>query len=56
MTYEQLKSLTQGQSINAESMSEFISELKIADEDKQTLLSLTPYAYIGIAPKLVDFI
>jgi len=54
--YEQLKSLTQGQSINAESMSEFISELKIADEDKQTLLSLTPYAYIGIAPKLVDFI
>ena len=54
--YEQLKSLTQGQSINAESMSEFISELNIADEDKQVLLSLTPYSYIGIAPKLVDCI
>ena len=54
--YEQLKSLTQGQSINAESMSEFISELKIADEDKQVLLSLAPDSYIGIAPKLVDCI
>ena len=54
--YEQLKSLTQGQSRNAESMAEFVSGLKIADEDKQTLLTLTPYSYIGIAPKLVDFI
>ena len=54
--YEQLKSLTQGQSMNAESMAEFVSGLKIADEDKQTLLTLTPYSYIGIAPKLVDFI
>ena len=40
--YEQLKSLTQGQSINAESMAEFVSGLKISDEDKQTLLELTP--------------
>ena len=54
--YEQLKSLTQGQSMNAESMAEFVSGLKIADKDKQTLLTLTPYSYIGIAPKLVDFI
>jgi hypothetical protein len=30
--------------------------LKIADEDKQTLLSLTPASYIGLAPKLVDLI
>jgi len=54
--YEQLKALTRGQSINAESMAEFVSGLKISDDDKQTLLSLTPESYIGLAPKLVDLI
>jgi len=54
--YEQLKSLTQGQSINAESMSEFVSGLKISDEDKQTLLELTPELYTGLSSKLVDLI
>ena len=54
--YEQLKSLTQGQSINAESMAEFISGLKISDEDKQTLLKLTPELYTGLSSKLVDLI
>ena len=54
--YEKLKELTQGQSINAESMAEFVSELKVSDEDKQTLINLTPAGYIGLAPKLVDLI
>ena len=54
--YEKLKELTQGQSINAESMVEFVSELKVSDEDKQTLINLTPAEYIGLAPKLVDLI
>ena len=54
--YEQLKALTRGQSINAESMAEFVSGFKISDDDKQTLLSLTPESYIGLAPKLVDLI
>ena len=54
--YEQLKSLTQGQSINAESMAEFVSGLKISDEDKQTLLELTPELYTGLSSKLVDLI
>jgi len=54
--YEQLKSLTQGQSINAESMYEFVSRLKISDEDKQTLLELTPELYTGLSSKLVDLI
>ena len=54
--YEQLKSLTQGQSINAESMAEFISGLKISDEDKRTLLKLTPELYTGLSSKLVDLI
>jgi len=54
--YEKLKELTQGQSINAESMAEFISGLEVSDEDKQTLINLTPAGYIGLAPKLVDLI
>ena len=54
--YEQLKELTRGQPINAESLPKFVLELKIPDDDKQTLLSLTPESYIGIAPKLVELI
>ena len=54
--YEQLKTLTRGQSINAVSMAEFVAGLKISEDDKQTLLSLSPESYVGIAPKLVDLI
>ena len=54
--YEQLKTLTRGQSINAVSMAEFVAGLKISEDDKQTLLSLTPANYTGIADKLVDLI
>ena len=54
--YEQLKELTRGQSINEESLAKFVLGLKIPDDDKQTLLSLTPESYIGLAPKLVDLI
>ena len=54
--YEQLKELTRGQSINTETLAKFVSGLKIPEEDKQTLINLTPASYIGLAPKLVDLI
>jgi len=54
--YEQLKTLTQGQSINAASMAEFVGGLKISKDDKETLLSLAPKSYVGIASKLVNLI
>ena len=54
--YEQLKELTRGQSINTETLAKFVSGLKIPEEDKQTLINLTPESYIGLAPKLVDLI
>jgi len=54
--YEQLKTLTRGQAINAEIMAKFVSGLNIPDNDKETLLILTPASYIGLAPKLVDMI
>ena len=52
--YEQLKTLTRGQTINAESIAKLLSGLDIPDKDKKTLLSLTPESYIGLATKLVD--
>ena len=54
--YEQLKEMTSGQAIDAKSIAEFVSELKISDEDKQTLMNLTPKKYIGLSAKLVDLI
>ena len=54
--YEQLKNLTRGESINAESLANFISGLKISDEHKRTLLNLTPKSYTGLSSKLVDLI
>jgi adenylosuccinate lyase len=50
--YEQLKSLTRGQRIDAESMRRFIGELKIPDEPKQLLLKLSPATYTGLAEQL----
>ena len=54
--YEQLKELTRGQSINTDTLAKLVSGLKIPEEDKQTLMNLTPSSYIGLAPKLVDLI
>jgi len=51
-----LKSLTQGQSITADSMSKFVSELNISDDDKKALLNLSPTNYTGLANKLVDLL
>jgi len=55
-SYEALKTLTQGQTINKKSLVEFVCGLNISKEDKKTLLSLSPQSYMGIAPKLVDII
>ena len=54
--YEELKSLTQGRSIDKDSIALFVSQLKIPDEDKKTLLNLRVDSYIGLAPKLVEMI
>ena len=54
--YEQLKTLTRGETINEEIIAEFVSGLNIPGNDKETLLALTPVSYIGLAPKLVDMI
>ncbi len=48
--------MTSGQAIDAKSIAEFVSELKISDEEKQVLMNLTPENYIGLSAKLVDLI
>ncbi|MFT3755968.1 MAG: adenylosuccinate lyase [Pseudoxanthomonas sp.] len=50
--YEQLKALTRGQGITADSMRAFIESLELPAEAKQRLLELTPGTYIGLAGKL----
>ena len=53
--YNQLKELTRGKNISKESIQEFIKSLDvIPDEDKSTLLKLTPSDYIGLAVKIVE--
>ena len=46
--YEQLKSLTRGQRIDAESLRRFISGLAIPEEARRALLELSPQRYIGL--------
>ena len=50
--YEQLKALTRGQGITAESMRGFIGGLDLPDEAKQRLLALSPATYTGLAARL----
>ena len=50
--YEQLKALTRGQGITAESMRDFIQGLELPEPAKQRLLALTPAGYTGLAAQL----
>ena len=52
--YEKLKNLTRGEKINESSITDFISSLKISDENKEALLSLRPESYVGKASDLIE--
>lgn len=54
--YEQLRDLTRGQGITAESMREYIAGLPLTGEVRERLLRLTPETYIGVAPELLQFL
>ncbi|MFI4918613.1 MAG: adenylosuccinate lyase [Legionellales bacterium] len=51
--YEQLKTLTRGQGIDAKSLKKFINNLSIPEEAKIQLTNLTPATYTGLAAQLV---
>ncbi len=50
--YEQLKALTRGQGITAESMRSFIEGLDLPADAKARLLAMTPASYTGLADRL----
>jgi len=50
--YEQLKTLTRGQSVSETALKEFIATLDIPDEAKARLRELTPPTYTGLASRL----
>ena len=50
--YEQLKALTRGQGINAESMRAFVAGLDLPPDARQRLLDMTPATYTGLAARL----
>ena len=50
--YEQLKALTRGQGVTAESIRGFIRTLPLPEADRQRLLELTPATYTGLAERL----
>jgi adenylosuccinate lyase len=50
--YEQLKALTRGRRVDAESVAKFVEGLPIPAEEKARLKSLSPATYLGLAAKL----
>lgn len=50
--YEQLKALTRGQGITADSMRAFVESLDLPEADKDRLRALTPGGYTGLAAAL----
>jgi adenylosuccinate lyase len=50
--YEQLKSLTRGQRVDAAALQRFVAGLTLPQEAKQLLLKLTPATYTGLAEQL----
>ena len=50
--YDKLKDFTRGRPIDERSMREFIASLALPAEEKARLMTLTPAAYVGLAPML----
>ena len=50
--YEQLKALTRGRRMDAESVAQFVDGLPIPPAEKERLRKLSPAAYLGLAAKL----
>ena len=52
--YERLKDLTRGQKMTREELHTIIQSLDLPEEEKETLLALTPETYIGLAERIVE--
>jgi adenylosuccinate lyase len=54
--YERLKELTRGRRISGEDLREFVGSLGLPLDVERRFLEMTPQTYIGLAPKLVDYL
>jgi adenylosuccinate lyase len=54
--YEQLKALTRGEAITAETIQRFVEGLDLPEDEKRRLRAMTPADYVGIAPSLLRHI
>ena len=53
--YDELKKLTRGKQISKETIQQFVDGLEVlSEEDKESLLTLTPSLYTGYAPCIID--
>jgi adenylosuccinate lyase len=50
--YEQLKALTRGQGMNAQTIRAFVEQLDLPADAKARLLAMTPGSYVGLAETL----
>jgi adenylosuccinate lyase len=50
--YEQLKALTRGRQVDADTLREFIAGAALSARDREVLSRLTPAAYVGLAAEL----
>ena len=55
-SYERLKEFTRGQRITEVDLREFVRGLGLPVEVEQYFLELTPATYVGLAPRLVDYL
>jgi adenylosuccinate lyase len=51
-SYDVIKEITRGANITQEELALHINNLSISEEDKQTLINLTPAGYTGVASKI----
>jgi adenylosuccinate lyase len=54
--YERLKELTRGRRISGADLREFVTSLGLPPDVERRFLDLTPQTYVGLAPRLVDYL
>jgi adenylosuccinate lyase len=54
--YERLKELTRGRRISGDDLREFVGSLGLPLDVERRFLELTPQTYVGLAPRLVDYL
>jgi adenylosuccinate lyase len=54
--YERLKELTRGRRISGDDLREFVGSLGLPLHIERRFLEMTPQTYVGLAPRLVDYL